>query len=1240
MHNESAWTLLADTKPRVSADGRGVIIPESDFLPLKLKPREKRSFYIVMNGPWIDVRADALDKTGEVQQQTDDMAIFVGVGLTSRFPEEFDRTVAPQFSGSFHYRKAADCNDVGAETKVNLQFLVSQAPNPVFLGIVKAALDDLIEEKLLLAPPFNDFVSTFSLQKGEETEIATIFSDIECPDDWDQCPSVALNPTLSFKHARQMRSGQLRYQLSRFGEAIAEAIGAKLQLSEILYVGMRPMETTFQLSFPGLPHTQNPEDIEYLETVTTIFLDDTVQERTDLVEVLDVVAFDQTSQRRLRGLSSDFSMSGTIFGVQGGFLPQENFVIQMKEAFKTETDQYMSMLSSGLVRSRQGATLSSPAFENITTVGADVFAKQVTPGTWEETSIFSSSAFSATTLIYVAGALLFAFFCWLIYNRKQRAKYKEEVTEYRDTMKADRLNKREEIRQSIESQSEGALTAESLHNQYEDELEAAFELGYDAYKKKVEVCGLDPLSAHDLVDGGTTLRKSDGTGSVKLERTSVHGDSSSHSSLSLHLTIEDVLSDVDDDLSDSDSDSSFAGDSCDASVASGAESVVSRASHASSASGRSLLSAFMEKQSEKQAQKGLHISGGSSVVSNLSGSLHAPRGVSRSRSDDLKSYSEHGTRHVTPSSHSYMASQYAVSKRGVRRAVSDDGLIALAREVQTINENLPSQPESPGPTRRAPSRSKSHTMTLRHDLGAQSDHASTFARGPSRIYPYGKPAHHTANDPSTSHQAVSNITVARVEGGTNISTPSHTKDDRRTVDASISQNKVRDEEQVHSYTRSFRTPNRSASSDQILLHNARTPSRSTSSDKVLLQQSTDKNEEQGILNRLTNRFQQLLPPTARGASDADHRLLTEEGQGRQQHSQGERVGRGVARRKSFDGPLSYLRAAARNRSRTPDQTTPPEESNLRPSRSARRPALRRENGPVPSTRQDVQTLHKSFEKDGDKSISPDTVETEEGSSNSSTGRSPSPNNVVHGAYAAKATIPHNSSFSDTVILADAHFPSEVKDGNIEQLERSKMLEDFLDSDEESEDEDEMAESVDDMMTSSVDETAESTEEMTTASVSDDAPAIDDEKKPKKKSIHKSKLKKKPKKKATIAEFVQGDGRQMTDDSSGDLSGTKSLDLNFLSTLVDKEAKKSKKKKKKDKTDKTEKKTCSLEKFVEGGKKSNIGAGTSSCCGDSSADELSSCAKSLDDYILLQGKPKKKKKKSKRSADLNKRIAVL
>lgn len=83
IHNESMWTKLADSKATVAPDGRGIIVPEKDFTPLKMKEREKRSFYIQMKGPWIDIRAEALDKTGELQQQSDDLTVFVGVGLNS-----------------------------------------------------------------------------------------------------------------------------------------------------------------------------------------------------------------------------------------------------------------------------------------------------------------------------------------------------------------------------------------------------------------------------------------------------------------------------------------------------------------------------------------------------------------------------------------------------------------------------------------------------------------------------------------------------------------------------------------------------------------------------------------------------------------------------------------------------------------------------------------------------------------------------------------------------------------------------------------------------------------------------------------------------------------------------------------------------------------------------------------------------------------------------------------------------
>jgi hypothetical protein len=130
------WDLVADAVaiPVSTKSNLGVIIPHRQFRPITIPKGGTQSLYITMlSGSYIDFNVDALQKTGEIMMQSQDLALSVGSGFSEpRFPYAgINRTVSPMFSGVIHYR-TKDCVESGNSTgtmtsssTINFPFLLS-----------------------------------------------------------------------------------------------------------------------------------------------------------------------------------------------------------------------------------------------------------------------------------------------------------------------------------------------------------------------------------------------------------------------------------------------------------------------------------------------------------------------------------------------------------------------------------------------------------------------------------------------------------------------------------------------------------------------------------------------------------------------------------------------------------------------------------------------------------------------------------------------------------------------------------------------------------------------------------------------------------------------------------------------------------------------------------------------------------------------------------------------------------
>jgi hypothetical protein len=519
MSDESQWTQLANTQAAVSPAGRGLVIPQPAFTSIKLKRGQRTSIYIAMKGPWLENVAQALDKTGEVQLQNDDFALYVGVGLNERFPEDFDKTVDPQFSGVIHYRKEVDCRDALVSTTVDLQFLASQSEDPVFVSKLNRALDETLRDSLLVSNPFYDMISRYRLRQQQATQITkSLYEQGACPEEWEKCPRNVLAPRLFFEHTNQLEAGFLQYEIYRFTQALTEELRSRLGTDEVLYVGLRPLISDFSLTLHGLPSALplTPDNSRFLEATTTDFLAEVASSRDSLVRVMDTVVQSHTfddGRRRRRGLSSTrtLQVGGVIMGAQAGFLPTDNFSIVLHESVLAQNQDFINAFKAGAAILPQDgdSTTAYEFFGGLHGLSASFDASAV------EDAVFEDASSGSRLLLYIVGLVVLCLalagkFGWDRYHRHKASK-----------AEIDRQAQLEECRRDKERRDEKRKQNKEMRDSIRETIPI------EVTMQDAEVDDDDALSFEDPTDKEDTLRRS-------LHRSRSDDDTTSDLKRSIH----------------------------------------------------------------------------------------------------------------------------------------------------------------------------------------------------------------------------------------------------------------------------------------------------------------------------------------------------------------------------------------------------------------------------------------------------------------------------------------------------------------------------------------------------------------------------------------------------------------------------------------------------------------------------------------------------------------------------------
>jgi hypothetical protein len=164
------WQLLARTQaiPYPGRKNKVAIIPVMMFTPVTIASKQKRSFYVTMNGPYLDHTVYALQQTGDLHTRSPDLDVFVGSGFSGlRFPDSgIDTTVDPQFAGVIHYRKNEGCDTRFVNTSVEYQFIFNQTFLATEIRLsVKSAIDETVELLLEENPVLKGYKEEHGLEK-------------------------------------------------------------------------------------------------------------------------------------------------------------------------------------------------------------------------------------------------------------------------------------------------------------------------------------------------------------------------------------------------------------------------------------------------------------------------------------------------------------------------------------------------------------------------------------------------------------------------------------------------------------------------------------------------------------------------------------------------------------------------------------------------------------------------------------------------------------------------------------------------------------------------------------------------------------------------------------------------------------------------------------------------------------------------------------------------------------------
>lgn len=171
------WTQIVDTTLTPSREGRGTIIPTSDFDSFIMNPNELRAFFVSLKSS--DLRYKRAEGLGEGQPFVSDGYLSVNVGIGVAEPD-FGNQIFPErmFSGIFHYTHATNCDTPSSKSLVMYSFHARPQGGAASREDIIAELDKRVRDAV------EEIISTDMVELRDEHDIrfesiSTVTSNLE-----------------------------------------------------------------------------------------------------------------------------------------------------------------------------------------------------------------------------------------------------------------------------------------------------------------------------------------------------------------------------------------------------------------------------------------------------------------------------------------------------------------------------------------------------------------------------------------------------------------------------------------------------------------------------------------------------------------------------------------------------------------------------------------------------------------------------------------------------------------------------------------------------------------------------------------------------------------------------------------------------------------------------------------------------------------------------------------------------
>lgn len=428
----AAWSLVADTQlVPAPTDRRAMIVPVSEFTPVTLQAYEKHSFYVTLTGPYLDHSVNALDKTGEMFIENDDIQLFVGEGTHEyKFPEQMDTVLDPQFAGVVHYQLKDDgCTGPTEKVTTTIEYTyMTDLTSDLLYECMQEALVDYHS----YAFPTSDDVSVPSLIQPK----SVVYTG-DCPLEWKDCPSVYYTLEVQIAHTTvTFTDGDIAFEffkpelLSLVDEEITKRRGRSI------YLGHTSTLASFSIGLLGVAPFSVPSEADYFQFVTKTFLEDTIPINEALVWGLSVE--DNPDEQRMRRAQAEKT---TIRGVVRGAIPVganlSSFRFALEAAFRNNQVLYRSMiLETGKLRPGHSSWMSFVGFQDAIADFETLPLPQTIPSRKISKNVVGAIFGSIAAVAFVIALVL------LYRYQRIKARNYRELQEYRAAKRTERRAKR------------------------------------------------------------------------------------------------------------------------------------------------------------------------------------------------------------------------------------------------------------------------------------------------------------------------------------------------------------------------------------------------------------------------------------------------------------------------------------------------------------------------------------------------------------------------------------------------------------------------------------------------------------------------------------------------------------------------------------------------------------------------------------------------------------------------------